>query len=114
MIELESKIVFDHETFLIHTALDVGSIFGVNLQGRTHEDGTYNATDFRNKYLVPLLMQQIYIIVDFDSCNGAASNWLEECFGGLVRMGFDKEYLLNHLKFVDESIELECFEYIEG
>lgn len=114
MIELESKIVFDNETLLIHTAIDVGVMYSKNPYGRINEDGEYNATKFRDTYLVPLLVSQIYIIVDFDSCNGFASNWLEECFGGLVRMGFNKEYLTNHIKFVDDSIELECLGYIDG
>jgi hypothetical protein len=114
MIELESKIVYDNETLLIYTGIDVGNVYSKNPLGRTTEDGEYNAIKFRDMYLVPLLVSQIYIIVDFESCNGIASNWLEECFGGLVRMGFNKEYLKNHIKFVDESIELECLGYIEG
>ena len=65
--------------------------------GRIEEDGPFNGERFRRDFLLPrlnVLSASGRMVVDFDGIAGAGSSFLEEAFGGLVRVeGFNEEQL---------------------
>ena len=72
--------------------------------GRYPSDGDYHGARFRNEVLKAQLPQPLNedVIVDFTKISlGVGSSFLEEAFGGLVRDGFDKMELKEHLKIKD-------------
>lgn len=58
--------------------------------GRYPGDGPFNGQRFRNDFLVPALEEALRtnstVIVDFDDADSYSSSFLEEAFGGLVRL----------------------------
>jgi hypothetical protein len=86
--------------------------------GRFPSDGPNNGERFRKKFLVPRLKKrEIPLIVDFDETEGYGSSFLEEAFGGLVRVeGFTASSLRNILRIEskeDPSVIEEIWLYIE-
>lgn len=70
--------------------------------GRTRRDGEFSAERFRTEILVPALQaaQQNHdrVIVKLDGVYGYSSSFLEETFGGLVRLNiFDRVWLRSAL-----------------
>lgn len=59
--------------------------------GRYPEDGKGNGTDFREKFLVPILQSGEQATIILDGALGYPSSFLEEAFGGLVRNGFSAD-----------------------
>lgn len=55
--------------------------------GRYPEDGPYPGATFREKFLLPAIKTHDEVIVDMDGTEMAGSSFLEEAFGGLVRIG---------------------------
>ena len=70
--------------------------------GRFQSDGRFNGERFRQEHLVPALRRlgsSDRLQVVFDELEGAGSSFLEEAFGGLVRVeGFEKSFLDAHLE----------------
>jgi hypothetical protein len=85
--------------------------------GRYPQDGNSNGTDFREKWLKPALDSNELVTVDFDGAEGYGSSFLEESFGGLVRLcGFTATDLHKKLRLVSEddpSIASEVWDYID-
>lgn len=62
--------------------------------GRFYEDGEFSGQRFREKMLVPALNKYQRVVVDLDGTLGYGSSFLEEAFGGLVRIsGFTPDQL---------------------
>ncbi len=81
--------------------------------GRYLEDGDFNGQKFREQWLVPLLEKDEVVDVIFDGAEGYGSSFLEEAFGGLVRMhGFTREFLSKHLHLVAKSITAQRYKRI--
>jgi hypothetical protein len=89
---------------------------------RYRNSGPYSGEQFRDEVLVPKLREAISVagrvIVDLDDVAGYGSSFLEETFGGLVRLGFSKEELDEHLIIVARSPQfrhhaVRAREYIE-
>lgn len=83
--------------------------------GRYITDGPYSGAAFRDDYLLPALRTGSDVTVELDGVRGYGSSFLEEAFGGLVRIGvtaatLDKQLTL---KSADESLVQEIREYIE-
>ncbi|WP_320751221.1 STAS-like domain-containing protein [Enterobacter roggenkampii] len=79
--------------------------------------GEFSGEDFRESKLIPALLQDDDVTVNFDGVYGYGSSFLEEAFGGLVRHGIDVEKL-NRLKNNlvcndDPSIIIEVKKYID-
>lgn len=73
--------------------------------GRFLADGDFNGQKFREEWLVPLLEKDEVVDVVFDDAEGYGSSFLEEAFGGLVRMhGYTREFLAKHLRLVAQSL----------
>ncbi|RUM95325.1 DUF4325 domain-containing protein [Pseudaminobacter arsenicus] len=90
--------------------------------GRTIKDGPNNGTRFRTEFLVPALQKSVTsgekVIVDFDEVRSFGTSFLEEAFGGLVRVeGFDKKELMSRLEIealkpVYQTYKRLAFKYI--
>lgn len=57
---------------------------------RFRDEGRYSGEELREEYLVPLVksvvQQKSKIIVDLDGTHGYLTSFLEEAFGGLIRV----------------------------
>lgn len=84
--------------------------------GRYRDDGPRSGQVFREEHLVPALKKDNEVIVYLDEVEGYGSSFLEEAFGGLVRVnGFpgDKLHRLLTLKTVDDAWKEEIWRYID-
>lgn len=66
--------------------------------GRYESHGEWNGQRFRDEWLVPALRNHEVVEVDLDGARGLSPSFLEEAFGGLVRVGFQAKDLLTRLK----------------
>lgn len=86
--------------------INIAADYTPYLGGRYVEDGEGNGTTFRRDYLLPALKAspaQRTIIV-LDGAAGYPSSFLEEAFGGLVRVeGFSAKDVLNTFSFKAEQ-----------
>ncbi|MBU1348197.1 MAG: STAS-like domain-containing protein [Alphaproteobacteria bacterium] len=70
--------------------------------GRYPDHGPYSGQRFRDEFMVPRLKEGS-LTVDLDGARGLAPSFLEEAFGGLVRLGFDLATLRARLTIVCEA-----------
>jgi len=99
------------------TNIDVAEDFSPVPAGRYITDGPCSGEAFRDKTLKPALDDGGEVIVEMDGGEGYGSSFLEETFGGLVRLGyFTKGDLRDRLEIHsdDESLIAEVWDYIEG
>lgn len=86
--------------------------------GRHIKDGPYSGEHFRKNFLVLALKSNSQLVVDLDGTLGYGSSFLEEAFGGLVRLeGFTAKQLKSILRVVsktDPSLEGEIWSYIDS
>jgi hypothetical protein len=97
------------------TEISVARDFSRFPAGRFRADGPFPGERFRDELLVPALSRGGRVLVNLDGTLGFGSSFLEEAFGGLVRLrGFTAEKLKTTLvlKASDSSLELEIWEYI--
>ncbi len=83
--------------------------------GRYRNDGPRSGEAFRQKHLVPALKKADKVAVYLDGVEGYGSSFLEEAFGGLVRVeGFTGEKLRRSLIFEtgDDALKYEIEGYI--
>lgn len=96
--------------------LKISTEFSEFPAGRVPEDGDFNGQRFREEYLVPLLARNDQVVIDLDGTDGYGSSFLEEAFGGLVRLnGFTPDDLRDRLSFIaeeDDSFIDEIWGYI--
>lgn len=82
-------------------SIDIGRDFSPVPAGRHPEDGEFNGEAFRTSILEPALRKYDRVEVVLDQAEGFGSSFLEEAFGGLVRVGgFSPAYLQEHLFIV--------------
>lgn len=96
--------------------IDVGKDFTRFPAGRTESDGPYSGEVFREKHLRPWLDRGQTVTVRLDSALGYGSSFLEEAFGGLIRLGYKKDAILKLIKLdtADPLLKEEIEGYIEG
>lgn len=103
-------------TTTMNTSLSIASDFSKVPAGRYLSDGDFSGEVFRDKVLAPALMRGGEVLVDFDGTEGYGSSFLEEAFGGLIRVhNFQLEDLSRRLKFKsdeDPSLVDEVREYL--
>jgi hypothetical protein len=68
--------------------------------GRYVTDGPYSGEKFREEVLVPALRSDQLVEIDLDGVLGFGSSFLEEAFGGLVRVGFNAKDLRKRLRIL--------------
>lgn len=98
------------------TNIDIAVDFSPVPAGRYIADGPCSGEAFREKTLKPALDEGGKVIIEMDGGEGYGSSFLEEAFGGLVRLGyFNKEYLSEALEIHsdDDSLIAEVWDYIE-
>lgn len=71
--------------------------------GRYATDGNYSGEKFRNDILIPAIEHNDRVCINFDGGIGYGSNFLEEVFGGLIRLGYNGDELLNKLSFISKN-----------
>lgn len=88
--------------------------------GRYIKEGKYSGEEFRDS----ILKEKIYeaeklgdkLIIDFDGCYGFSTSFLEEAFGGMVRV-YKKVNILDFIDIVsreDETIEPLIKKYVKA
>jgi STAS-like domain of unknown function (DUF4325) len=83
--------------------------------GRYISDGSFSGQRFRDELLVPALHQADKVEVHLDGTLGYGSSFLEEAFGGLVRIaGFEQQDLMRRLVLIsqDETLIAEIRQYL--
>ena len=81
--------------------INIANDFSSAPAGRFPEDGPFNGTTFREHFLVPALSDGAELTIDLEGVSGFGSSFLEEAFGGLVRINhFDKNDLLTRIKVI--------------
>jgi hypothetical protein len=94
--------------------IDIGKDFSRYPAGRYETDGPFSGELFRSRFLVPALDNKKQITIELDGTAGYGSSFLEEAFGGLVRLGYSskqiKAVILLHSE--DPSLIEEIEEYI--
>lgn len=85
---------------------------------RTKELGENSGEAFRDDILIPAIRQYEKVCVNLDGVFGYGSSFLEEVFGGLVRVGVNVDsikFVRDHLVSEDDpSIVVEIKEYINN
>lgn len=94
--------------------IDIANDFSRFPAGRYRTDGHFSGERFRDDFLLPALASSDRVRVIFDGTFGYGSSFLEEAFGGLVRVGQNPDKLRKSLDLVssDRSIIEEVMEYI--
>jgi len=113
-MECTNGIAIESEWFM---KINLGKQFGRYPAGRYLADGPYNGQKFREEFLIPALKGTAdEIEIDLSDARGLKSSFLEEAFGGLVRVGYAADDLIRRLKFVsrDPSLVDEIHEYIRA
>ena len=111
-MECTNEVVIETEWLM---KINLGKQFGRYPAGRYLADGPYNGQKFREEFLIPALKgADDEIEIDLSDARGLKSSFLEEAFGGLVRVGFVADDLIRRFKFVtrDASLIEEIHEYI--
>lgn len=88
----------------INIAVDFSRIPGA----RYPEEGDFSGQEFRQTILLPKLQEAIkkkeMVTINLDGTAGLGTSFLEESFGGLIRVDkFDIESLKNTLEFISEE-----------
>jgi hypothetical protein len=97
--------------------IKVARDFSSEPAGRYRSDGPNSGERFRDNYLVTALREEAEkVVVDLNDLEGYGSSFLEESFGGLVRLGyFTKEQLhaKMELRASDQALVLEIWSYVD-
>ncbi len=94
--------------------VDIGKDFSRYPAGRYDTDGPHNGAHFRSSFLLPALEKNEHITIELDGTAGYGSSFLEEAFGGLVRLGYSSAQIKAIMSFHSEDPSLleEIDEYI--
>ncbi len=75
--------------------------------GRYIEQGSHSGEEFRDNILRPkydyCLANDEKLIINLDGGYGYGSGFLEESFGGMVRMGYDGKKMLKKMVIITED-----------
>lgn len=94
--------------------ISVAEDFSRHPAGRYVTDGDFSGEHFRTKFLIPILQDNKVADIKLDGVRGYGSSFLEEAFGGLVRLGYSKEKIERSFKLISEDMSLieEIEDYI--
>ena len=97
-------------------SINIAKEFSRYPAGRYELDGNYNGEKFRSTFLVEPLKQKAHVKIIFDGARGYGSSFLEEAFGGLIRLKFSKNEILETFEFEsndDPTLPDEIVGYID-
>ena len=85
---------------------------------RYPEEGDFSGQEFRNHFLVPKIQkaieQKCMLVIDLDGTAGYGTSFLEEAFGGLIRIdGFTFDQLEQVIHF-ESNEDAEYINEIKG
>ena len=88
--------------------LSVSKVFSRTPGSRYEKEGRFSGEEFRNLILYPAIKESIdndnILVIDLDGTAGYGTSFLEESFGGLIRINkLDYDKILGHLKFVSKE-----------
>lgn len=94
--------------------ISVAKDFSIFPAGRFPTDGPHNGERFRKQQLEPAFKKNAKIVVELDGTRGYGSSFLDEAFGGLVRVGIAPALIENRLELVSDDLSLivEIEQYI--
>jgi len=96
--------------------IDIGKQFSRYPAGRKPADGQFNGELFREKYLKKNLQNGLHIKISLDNAVSYGSSFLEEAFGGLIRvykMGLVRIRELLSFDTKDPFLADEIWRYVE-
>lgn len=97
--------------------INIAKDFTPEPYGRYPSDGKHNGTEFRDHWLAPSLKEFNVVTIIMDGAEGYGSSFLDEAFGGLVKLShYSATELHAKLLFVsndDPSLEVEIWSYID-
>jgi hypothetical protein len=74
---------------------------------RLKKQGVFSGEAFRDEILLPKFQEAVQqnqkLIIDLDNTAGYLSSFLEEAFGGLVRLGNNPALVKEHIKIISEQ-----------
>ncbi len=91
------------------TTISIAKDFSRYPAGRYTSKGHFSGERFRKEYILPVLNDDRELTIIMDGTVGYGSSFLEEAFGGLIREGFELEYLKEKLKLVAEDADFEIY-----
>jgi len=95
--------------------ISIASDFSKYPAGRYKSDGPYSGERFRDDVLMPILRAGQKVVLRMDGTLGYGSSFLEEAFGGLVRVHAftpDRIDSLLTIESSDPSLAVEIKKYI--
>lgn len=98
------------------TTINIVKNFSKYPAGRFRSDGDYSGTRFRDDILTPALQRFNIVTIEMDGTLGYGSSFLEEAFGGLIRVrGFNAGDLKGRLdiKTSDDNLVYTIRHYID-
>ena len=100
---------------MTQSVVNVARDFSKYPAGRYVEDGPASGQAFREKFLLPALHEKKTLSIELDGTRGYGSSFLEEAFGGAVRVGFTPTVVRQtfELKSEDQSLTAEILDYID-
>ena len=92
------------------TMIEIAKEFSISPSGRYRTDGPDSGEAFREDHLVGALNESGMIEIILDGTSGYPSSFLEEAFGGLIRLGyFTRAELHDKLKIVAKNSEYKRY-----
>ena len=90
------------------TNINVAQDFSKYPAGRFYNDGPYPGAKFRDELLSPALRESDEVTVTLSGVMGYGSSFLEEAFGGLVRLkGFSAATLRKKLRLEGDKTDTD-------
>jgi len=84
---MQAQVRLEREVRMASTVvIDVGRDFSMTPGGRYRNDGAWSGEEFREELLEPKIKAGDNVIVDLDGPVGFTTSFLEEVFGGIVRI----------------------------
>ena len=91
--------------------ISIGKDFSRAPIGRYESDGPYNGAKFRDKLLKPALDTGELVKIIIDDAEGYGSSFLEEAFGGLIRVHhYKKKELLKQIQIEYSLPEFKIYD----
>lgn len=97
--------------------INIANDFTRHPGGRFYSDGPHSGEEFREAVLRPLLNKDQQCTIIFDGARGYGSSFLDEAFGGLIRLGYPIDKITSLFKFVsndDPSVITEIMDYLRS
>jgi len=110
-MERSSSGSSEYKTVIADMKINIAKDFSPVPSGRYLSDGPDSGERFRNEFLLPAIESgDRDIQIDIDGTAGYGSSFLEEAFGGLIRVcGVDRNIALSSIKIISEDPDYEMY-----